>query len=94
MISTQALHQLLDHTCRTAAALAALRMPEYDLPRVQRYLDLMAQENLAGWRTGEVIATIEARTRAGCPDPDDPEAVGIMQQCFADAVQETIATNE
>ena len=89
MISPQALHQLLDKACRAAAEIAVLRIPDYDLPRVERYLDMMAQNNLATWKPREIIAAIESRTMAGCPDPDDPELAAIMENCFNDAVKET-----
>ena len=88
MISPQALQELLNHICRAAARKAALRIPEYDLATVERYLDLMAQENLSGWEHGEIIATLEARTTAGCRDRDDPSQAQAIQQCFQDAVWE------
>ena len=88
MISSQALQELLNHTCRAAARKAALRIPEYDLATVERYLDLMAEENLLGWDHGEIIATLEARTTGGCRDPNDPRQAEAMQQCFREAVQE------
>ena len=93
MLTAQALQELLNHVCQQAAHKAAERLPDYDLPKVQRYLRMMTEENLLGWKPSEVSATIESRTMSGCPDPSDPDTVALMQQCFLEAVRETTAHN-
>ena len=89
MISPQALHPLLDDVCRKAAGKAALRIGGYDLEKVETYLNMMEQ-GVPGWKHSEIIATLEARTISGCPDPEDEEQLNIMQECFSEAVQDTI----
>lgn len=88
MISPQALHTLLDDACRKAAGKAALRIEGYDLEKVEKYLNMMEQ-GVPGWKHSEIIATLEARTISGCPDPENQEQLDIMRQCFSEAVQET-----
>ena len=88
MITANALQELLNHVCRAAARRAALRIPQYDLDTVERYLDMMAQDNMLGWKHNEIIATLEARTTSKCPDPDDPDQAAIMTECFQEAVRE------
>ena len=89
MISPQALHTLLDYACRKAAGKAALRMGGYDLQKVETHLNMMSEQGVPGWKHGEIIATLEARTISGCPDPEDQEQLDIMRECFSEAVQET-----
>ena len=93
MITAQTLQELLNHVCQQAANNAAQRLPGYDLFTVQRYLRMMTEENLLGWKPSEVSATLESRTVSGCPDPDDPDSIALMQQCFLDAVRDTTGHN-
>ena len=88
MLSPEALRQLLLHVSRRAAAKASERIPGYDLDKVLSHLDLMDKEDLAGWKQGEITATIESRTASGCPDRHDPEQTDIIQDCYTEAVQE------
>ena len=93
MLSPEALRQLLLHVSRRAAAKAATRIPGYDLDTVLSHLDLMAREDLSGWKHTEITATIDSRTTFGCPDRDDPAQTSIIQECYTEAVQEITAEN-
>ena len=86
MITSKAMHLMLNRTCRRAAATAFQRIQGYDLDGVLQYLDLMKQDSsVPSWKHSEIIATMQARTTSGCPNPDDPEQIRIMQQCFEEA---------
>ena len=88
MISSEALHRILDNVCRKTARRAANRIPGYDLSKAERYLDTMRREGTSGWKHSEIIATIEARTAAGCQDPKDPSQLSALQDCFEDVVRQ------
>ena len=94
MITSQALQELLNNACQQAALKAAQRIPGYDLPKVQSHLQMMSKENLLGWKTSEVMATLEMRTTSGCPDPDDAETIQTMQNCFQEAVRDITKPSE
>ena len=86
MITSRAMHLMLDRTCRRAAATAFQRIQGYYLEKVHQDLDLMKQDSsVPSWKHSEIIATMQARTMSGCPSPDNPEQIRIMQQCFEEA---------
>ena len=57
--------------------------------KVETHLNMMSEQGVSGWQHSEIIATLEARTISGCPDPENQEQLDIMRECFSEAVQET-----
>ena len=78
--------------CVVQFASAGYSIQGYDLEEVETRLNMMRNQGAPGWDHGEIIATLEARTTSGCPDPEDLEQSDIMQDRFEEAVREATRT--